>query len=404
MNEVPEATRDSGSRPGVLARLKARYHALRSQRSSDAAGIQATMTPAHEIRGAELEADRELEAVLAEMTAHVLSQPEIYRPSKFWEFLNDRNRSQLNSKGLNNFKRTINQNYYNWMLSGTGDNQFRSVARKWAQEPTLEAFQVVLAEEADLEVQFQSNPLDDPTGREVYRLFLGMLWIYTRNSLPNGLTEALEEPVLGNPIRSWLNGRLISQDLSNSIRERNALLAPFETDMAKGRRLSIVELGAGYGRLGYVLLSSSPSDYTVVDIPPALHVSQWYLSSLFSSETVFKFRPWQDFSEIETDFRAARIRFLTPDQFARLPDSLFDIGIAISNLAEMTRAQSDMYIQLFSRTVSDAVYIKQWRDSKNDLDGVHYSARDFHMPPPWKIAFDEADAIQDLFQVTLWIR
>ena len=40
--------------------------------------------------------------------------------------------------------------------------------------------------------------------------------------------STLEEPALGNPIHVHRIGRLISQDIVNSVRERNSILAAME--------------------------------------------------------------------------------------------------------------------------------------------------------------------------------
>jgi putative sugar O-methyltransferase len=199
---------------------------------------------------------------------------------------------------------------------------------------------------------------------------------------------------------------LISQDLANSIRERNAILAGFESTPVADRAssLSIVELGAGYGRVGYVLLRSTPCRYTVVDIPPALHISQWYLTTLFPGKRAFRFKPWDRFDEVEVEIRNADICFLTPDQYAKLPDKFFDIGAAIDNLAEMTRQQVAMYVELFSRKASDFVYIKQQIRHSNSIDSVDLQKSDYDLPAPWTAVMDRADTVHEAYFEKLWRR
>lgn len=98
-------------------------------------------------------------------------------------------------------------------------------------------------------------------------------------------------------------GRLISQDLANSALESSAIARALAGDKPR----SIVEIGAGYGRLGHALLSVFPSvSYTVVDIEPALSVSNWYLSRLFPTRHLRFLTPGKT-DEIAT---------VTPDQIA----------------------------------------------------------------------------------------
>jgi putative sugar O-methyltransferase len=327
----------------------------------------------------------------------------LYRASKFWTFFNDINSKQLSDHGLENFKRSVSQNYFNWIPLNTRDNQFRNVARYWSESPLLDVLGVVLEGDAHITDVFGNDLLAAPEARDVYRVFVGFLWHYTRSVCRNGLTDALSEPSLGNPLRCTLAGRPISQDLANSIRERTVALSPLETALAAGHTISVVEIGAGYGRLGYVLLSTAPCRYTVIDIPPALGLSQWYLTTLFPQKRAFRFRPWDRFSAVQTELESADIRFLTPDQFALCPPGYFDVGVTISTLPEMTRDQFDFYLSRLSSLVSKVVYTKQWIDHHNANDGITIRRSDFALPPPWRLSVDRVDAVQDAFFERLWV-
>ena len=228
-------------------------------------------------------------------------------------------------------------------------------------------------------------------------------WHYTRSVCGNGFTDVLTEPTLGNLLHCRLGDRLISQDLANSIRERTGALMPVEPAMAAGRSVSIVEIGAGYGRLGFVFISSAPCQYTVVDIPPALGLSQWYLTMLFPQKRAFRFRPWQNFPDVEVEMAAAAIRFLTPDQFARCPEKYFDVGVTISALPEMSRTQFDFYLTLLSKLVSKTIYTKQWIEHHNAADAVTIRREDFVLPPPWRVIVDRVDGVQDAFFERQWV-
>jgi hypothetical protein len=203
--------------------------------------------------------------------------------------------------------------------------------------PSVDALSVALDGDVSIAKAFAGNPLADPHIRELYRVFVGLLWHHARAICGNGLTEQLAEPLLGNPLRCSLGGRLISQDLANSIRECTVCLAPLEAELMSVRPLSMVEIGAGYGRLGFVLLTGTPCRYTVVDIPPALALAQWYLTTLLPQVPTFRFRPWHSFADVQSEMEGTDIRFLTPDQFALCPAGYFDLGITISTLPEMTR-------------------------------------------------------------------
>src|SRR5437763_241629 len=55
--------------------------------------------------------------VLDQMVADYLDGPAIYHASRFWEKINRMNVEWLKKDGINNFKRSVNNNYFNWMVS-----------------------------------------------------------------------------------------------------------------------------------------------------------------------------------------------------------------------------------------------------------------------------------------------
>jgi putative sugar O-methyltransferase len=77
---------------------------------------------------------------------------------------------------------------------------------------------------------------------------------------------------------------------------------------------TLAELGAGYGRLGYVMLKTAQCQYFVFDIPPALYLSQWYLTTLFPKRRAFRFRRFDTF---ETPSRE-RFDLINPGFFERV--------------------------------------------------------------------------------------
>ena len=65
--------------------------------------------------------------------------------------------------------------------------------------------------------------------------------------------------------------------------------------------------------LNMVSLPVEPLD-DLVDIPPALYVAQRYLSSVFEDRKIFRFRPFDDFDQVQSEFEDAHIIFLTPNR------------------------------------------------------------------------------------------
>lgn len=335
------------------------------------------------------------------MVEEVAGASALYRPSKFWEMLGGLNEQMLAEHGLENLKRTVAQNYYNWLVVGTEDNQFRNVLRHWLSHPTLAPFLNAI-EKLDFVKTIGKQRRLGWKEALLYKLFVGFLWELARDVDRTGLTQTLQEPLTGNPIRILRKGRLISQDLATSIREVSTMLEA-RPGLGDGPKL-VAELGAGYGRLGYVLLQDSETRYFVFDIPPALAASQWYLSQIFAGEPVFRFRHFDSFASIEKELSASRIAFFTPNQLELFPDACFDVFASISTLPEMTAAQVQNYLQLISRKTRQLVYLKQWKSWRNPYDDFTLSEKDLQLTNGFARVLWRDDAVQDAFFEGAWTR
>jgi putative sugar O-methyltransferase len=347
-----------------------------------------------------MKADAALPTSLQAMLREVQEGPAIYRPSNFWNDLGAINRDMINELGLENFKRTVAQNYFNWLVISPRDVQFKSVLKAFFRRPN---FQPLLNRMITPELLRTTIKLEDHIGaRElyVYKLFVGMLWEVAARQDCSGLFGDIEEPVIGRPIEIRRRGRLISQDLANSMREYHAILSA-EPVLARKRK-RVAELGAGYGRLGHVFQQDGCSSYHIFDIPPALQVSQWYLSRLFPRRKIFAFRHFDSFEEVREEVSACDLAFFTPNQMEYFPAGYFDIFLSISTLPEMSTAQVRHYLRMLSKLTSRYVYFKQWSDWFNPADQVRYRKQDFDLDADWNLCLDRTDLIQPLFFERLW--
>jgi putative sugar O-methyltransferase len=339
--------------------------------------------------------------VLQQMLAESQRMPPIYQPSQFRQGLNAINVAQIERHGLHNFKRTVNQNYYNWIPPSLEDNQVVNLMAFWARHPSLVPLRTRMEECALSEVWTgTANPLCHEEGRETYRLFIGLLWWYTLRNDTYKFLSRLAEPEFGNPIQITLDGVLISQDIANSVRELTAICDVLDLRTFKP---VILELGAGYGRLCYACMSVLSCRYLIVDVPPALYVSQWYLQKVFPEKKIFAFRPFDDFGSVEREIEEADICFFTPNQLEVLPDSYVDAGVSISSLGEMTAAQIDHHKRLLENKSRKLIYLKQWTNTSNELDRVALTKQSYNLSPNWALAMDRVDAIQDGFFETVFM-
>lgn len=318
------------------------------------------------------------------------SASKIYYPSSFWDSLGKKHFEQLKTKDLRNFKRTVNRRYFNWGILGILRHQLKIIFSELFSGNTAPLFESRYTDRGHNDLHL--------FGQTLYRIFVASLYEHLLKTDRMNLLKKIEEPRFGNPYLVGYKNLKISQDLCNSIHEFYSIV-----NSAKLKKnASIAELGAGYGRTAYIFLKSLPGiSYTVIDIPPALHLSEVYLSRVFSKEKIFKFRHFDKFSDIKKEYKAAKIRFLTPNQIELLPQGMFDLIINISSLHEMSTPQIKNYLKLISKIGRGYFYTKQWIRSRV-RDNQHITEDQYPIPRKWKIIFKHHHPVQKMFFEALY--
>jgi putative sugar O-methyltransferase len=307
------------------------------------------------------------------MMEELESAPDVYRPSAFWRRVASDHERAISSSGLDHFKQTVNNSYFQM-----GSRAYlRAVPRlvlSWLRRPSFEPFRVETE---------RCRPYDSRTD-SFLPLLIALYQYHLLASDRERLLDRFQEPRIGCPTVFRAGGREFTQDLCHSFDERNFLRPHLPT--ADSRPLNLAELGAGYGRLAHMHLSADQElRYVIIDIPPTLFVSQWYLTRALPDVPTFRFRPFQTYDSVATEIAAARLVFLQPHQAELLPDDSFDAFITVSSLAEMTAAQISTYIRLIDRTCKGVFYTKQWKHSHNPFDDVVTREDDYPTPPRWRL-------------------
>ncbi|HEV2980614.1 MAG TPA: putative sugar O-methyltransferase, partial [Solirubrobacteraceae bacterium] len=311
------------------------------------------------------------------------------------------NLEMLESEGIANFKRTVSNNYYNWVVHTAGDPQLKRAVANWLRHPTPGPLINRMGTADGLRMLGRPDKIT-LQGRERwrYKFFVGEAWEVARRNDSLGLTDRLAEPEVGNPIRIWYRGRLISQDLANSILELSFIARA--GIVRSGAR--IAELGAGYGRLAFAFAEACPLTYCIFDIPPALAVAQWYLTAVFGEDRVVGYAPTNTFDSVAARLVPGVVALFTPDQLDTFPDDWFDGIQTISTLPEMPRSQSSRYLELFASKSSDAIFLKQWQYWRNEADDAALDESQYALPAPWQLTARRVDPLQPAFFNQLWTK
>lgn len=311
---------------------------------------------------------------LLEMEDYFINQGSIVCSSNFWNDYNKKNIEQLTMFGFDNFKQTVAGNYFTWKVSL--DHPYANNLKTLVPRINFPLSNEELNRKHLLWTQEESRNFNIITMYYLnYMLDLG--W--------GSVIEQLEEPLIGNPPYSMYNGKKVSQDIFNSLFEYLSVFYACPLNEIS----SIVEIGAGYGRTAFCFLNFHPDKkYIIVDFPPALYVSQTYLSTIFPEKNVMKFRPFEDFSEISDEYLNADIVFLSPEQLNKIPSKSIDLFLAIDCLHEMTAERVLHYFNEADR-ISKYFYYKCWVNTHVVQDDVYHRENSYPIKCAWKEIFKQ---------------
>jgi putative sugar O-methyltransferase len=313
------------------------------------------------------------------------ARPEVL-PSRYWEELNKTNLEQLSAHGYESFKRTLALNYFTFIVSR------KDVQLRFLQEHLPLRVVAGCAAASALRGGHQGLVWKQSL---LYTYHTLLIWEYVRRTVPGGIPQTLSEPQEGGPFRIYSGGKLVSQDLANSVLEYESITTPIA---GSGELKTVMELGAGYGRTAFVFLKLMPAlRYVVVDIPPALYVAERYLSSQFKDRRIFPFREFSSYDEIREEFESAQIAFILPNQAELLPEKCVDLTVNISSLHEMRMDQVRYYFSQIERLTRHWFYLKEWKMSRNPFEKEQFGENDYPVRPGWSEMFHHECRVQTEF-------
>lgn len=334
---------------------------------------------------------------LAAMLREFNQADTLFKPSPFWEKLALQHFDELEKFGFGNFKRTVSLRYFTWGILEILARQAHPLVWSWLKRPD---FKVFLAKSVADQPGAVVPGFKWPASK-IYAMFVALLVREVGKTDHRGLLRRIKEPVLGAPLLVDVGGGLtVSQDICNSVHEYLRSTSALPDD---DRPIHVLEIGAGYGRLLPVFAAARPgSKYWIVDIPPALYVSQRYVSELFPDKKTFKFRHFDRFEDVRAEVAAADFCFFQANQIGMLPAQSVDVTVCISNLHEMTLDQIRHYYDEIGRLTRGYFYTKQWIRSHMKENGFTIRREEYPAKPGWQPVFNRQHDIQSWFFEALY--
>jgi putative sugar O-methyltransferase len=145
-----------------------------------------------------------------------------------------------------------------------------------------------------------------------------------------------------------IDGCKVSLDLLFSIDEFYSLLELRPDLMSEP--LIVADIGAGWGRLGYVLKRVNPRlTYVIFDLPEILLISSTYLPRLLTGEECRSYRQAKEIPPLSRQvFSRAGVWFLGSHDLPRVQEGSLDVVVNIGSFQEMTETQVGQYFQIIS--------------------------------------------------------
>lgn len=310
--------------------------------------------------------------------------------SSCWNVLSFKNYNQLLRDGYKNFKRTLGTSYFNFLVQA-GDNQISFLEETLSDE--------VVKNISDISGLMEDDPFFEWEHQETYRYFLLLLWRYTSNRDSDDVLKKVREPLEGNPIFINHDEQNITSDLCNSTLEYYSIKEAIDFKGVK----SILEIGGGYGRFAYLMLSLIPDvKYIMIDIPPAIWLSQRYLSSTFKDKKIFRVQDFNVFDEVKVQYEEADIVFLLPHQVKYIPKDTIDLSVNISSFGEMKEEQVSNYFEHIDRVTKYYFYTKQWINSVNYFDRIDIKREKYPVKDSWEELYNRECCVQTEFFEALY--
>jgi putative sugar O-methyltransferase len=200
-----------------------------------------------------------------------------------------------------------------------------------------------------------------PGNPRYYRYALWMLYKETKKRDIDNILEKVTVNTEYNKDNTFIfDGYPISWDLLITVDTLYSIKDAYPTLFIDP--VTVVDLGAGWGRIGYILKQINPkATYIALDLPEPLLISMTRLPQLLPHEKIMDYQAIQEIPNLSRSaLLQAGLWFGGSQDLARFEDGSIDIFINISSFQEMTQEQVVAYFEWVNHKVSGIFYLQQY--------------------------------------------
>ena len=165
----------------------------------------------------------------------------------------------------------------------------------------------------------------------------------------------ISDSTFGNPIGIYKNDKFYTSLFLQNLKSISFIKK--NTDFDKIQK--VIELGAGIGSLASIFLKLKKNvKYLIIDIPPTLFFSEYYLRNLGFKVFGYKDLKTENSPNLNEIFNNVQVCCLPPWKLELLKDYKSDLFINKASFQEMEKEQSLNYINILKNCITKYIYLK----------------------------------------------
>jgi len=306
-------------------------------------------------------------SILKEMMRDMKKAPDIYQPGNFWMFYVDKIAKDLEKKDLNKFRNWIcgpgsiksfggGRDLYG-MKYGSNIHPFSDIFIKFDRSFIIKYYNAIINKISKFIPALGIFSFRSSIARNYFEDNLKSLqdsaWIISKLHDENQILNNVEDSKEGDPYGFTNNNKFYTV---NFLKEMMQIF--FIEKHVRLKNLNVVlEIGAGIGLKASAFLKINPNlTYIIIDIPPALYLSQQYLIS--QNYKVFTYNDAKKIKSLkEINLRDFNVICLAPWMIDLIFDNSVDIFINVFSFQEMEPYIVENYLNKISRITKNYIYM-----------------------------------------------